>query len=167
MPQWHSKPRSQCWSGRKQFSVTWTQSLSSWYTFITTVSLHSHQPLTLQTGSFLPDSGKDFFILYSFFIGQCKQNIVFKAYINLIITILDIIHHPVFILNHNVSNTKFSVILQVETRQLGPIDRASHCIRPNWVGSSWRLRLFTFTGQWSVIDIRSQMSNINKNGTNT
>jgi hypothetical protein len=49
-------------------------------------------------------------------------------YINMTITILGIIHRPVYYLKH-VSETRFCLRLQVETTQIGPIDRASVCLR--------------------------------------
>jgi hypothetical protein len=42
---------------------------------------------------------------------------------------LDIIHHPVFISKHNVSDTEFCPRLQVEPTKLGPIDRTSPDLR--------------------------------------
>jgi hypothetical protein len=45
------------------------------------------------------------------------------------IIILDIIHHPVFYLKLNVSETGFCILLQVEPAQMGPTDRASLCLR--------------------------------------
>jgi hypothetical protein len=41
------------------------------------------------------------------------------------ITILDIIHRPVFYLKHDVSETEICLRLQMEPSQLDPIDRAS------------------------------------------
>jgi hypothetical protein len=38
---------------------------------------------------------------------------------------LDIIHRPVYILKHNVSETGFCFRLQVKLTQLGPIDTAA------------------------------------------
>jgi hypothetical protein len=38
---------------------------------------------------------------------------------------LDIIHRPVYISKHNVSQTGFCLRLQVKPTQLGPIDRAN------------------------------------------
>jgi hypothetical protein len=54
-----------------------------------------------------------------------------KKYIltNINIVFLDIINRPVFYLKHNVSETGFSLRLQVEPTQLGPIDRASPYLR--------------------------------------
>jgi hypothetical protein len=49
--------------------------------------------------------------------------------VNITITIMDIIHCPVFYSKHNVSETAFCLNLQVEPAQLGPIDRASFCLR--------------------------------------
>jgi hypothetical protein len=40
---------------------------------------------------------------------------------------LDIIHSPFFYLKHDVSETTFCLRLQVETAQLGTIDRDSKC----------------------------------------
>jgi hypothetical protein len=45
------------------------------------------------------------------------------------ITILEIIHRPVFYLKHDVSETGFCLSLQVNTTQLGSIDTASLCLR--------------------------------------
>jgi hypothetical protein len=45
------------------------------------------------------------------------------------ITILDIIHRPVFYLKHNVSEDGFCSRFQVEATQLGTIDRPSLCLR--------------------------------------
>jgi hypothetical protein len=42
-----------------------------------------------------------------------------------IIVFLDIIHLPVYISKHNVSETAFCLRLQVKPTQLGPMDRAS------------------------------------------
>jgi hypothetical protein len=44
-------------------------------------------------------------------------------YINVTITILEIIHRPVFYLKQNVSETEFYPSLLVEPVQLGPIER--------------------------------------------
>jgi hypothetical protein len=45
------------------------------------------------------------------------------------ITILYFIHRPVFYFKHNISKTGFCSRLQVELTQLGPMDRASLCLR--------------------------------------
>jgi hypothetical protein len=50
-----------------------------------------------------------------------------RWYINIIITILDVIQGPFFYLRHNVSETEFFLRLQVQDTQLCPIDRASCC----------------------------------------
>jgi hypothetical protein len=50
---------------------------------------------------------------------------LWRWYINITITILDITHRHVFYLKYDVSETEFCLQLQVETIQLGPIDRAS------------------------------------------
>jgi hypothetical protein len=47
---------------------------------------------------------------------------VLQWYINITITILDIIHRPVFYLKRDVSDTGFYLILQEERNQFGPID---------------------------------------------
>jgi hypothetical protein len=47
----------------------------------------------------------------------------------LIITIVDIIHHPVFHLKHDVSETWFCLRLQVEPTKLGPIEKACLYLR--------------------------------------
>jgi hypothetical protein len=44
------------------------------------------------------------------------------------ITILDIIHLPVFYLPRGVSETGYCLCLQVEPTRLGPLDRASFCL---------------------------------------
>jgi hypothetical protein len=44
------------------------------------------------------------------------------------IAILDIIHCPVFYLNHNVLETACCLRFHVLPTQLGPIDRASFCL---------------------------------------
>jgi hypothetical protein len=50
---------------------------------------------------------------------------LWRRYINITITILDIIDRPAFYLKHNVSETGFCLRLQVKPTQLGPIDTAS------------------------------------------
>jgi hypothetical protein len=40
------------------------------------------------------------------------------------------INHPVFYLKHNVFQNRFSLNLQVEPTQFGPVDRASLCLVP-------------------------------------
>jgi hypothetical protein len=42
--------------------------------------------------------------------------------------ILDNIHHPVCYLERNISETGFSLPLEVEPMQFGPVDRASPCL---------------------------------------
>jgi hypothetical protein len=42
---------------------------------------------------------------------------------------LDIIHRPIYITKHNVSETGFCLRLQVKSTQLGPIDRVSPYLR--------------------------------------
>jgi hypothetical protein len=42
---------------------------------------------------------------------------------------LDIIHRPVYISEHNVSETGLCLLLQVKPTQLAPIDRASGYLR--------------------------------------
>jgi hypothetical protein len=53
---------------------------------------------------------------------------LWRWYINITITILDIIHRPVFYLKLNVSETGICLRLQVESTQFSPIDRASLCL---------------------------------------
>jgi hypothetical protein len=50
---------------------------------------------------------------------------LWRWYINITFTILDIIHRPVLYLKHNVSETGFYLRLQVEPTQLGPMDTIS------------------------------------------
>jgi hypothetical protein len=62
---------------------------------------------------------------------------LWRWYINITITILDIIHRPVFSLKYNVSETGFFLRLEVEPSQMGlsdelvsvPRDRANLCLR--------------------------------------
>jgi hypothetical protein len=51
-----------------------------------------------------------------------------RWYINITITILDIMHRPVFYLKHDVSETGFCLRLQVEPTQLCAIAKASLCL---------------------------------------
>jgi hypothetical protein len=66
-------------------------------------------------------------------------------YINITITVLDIIHPPVLYLKHNDSETGFCSCFQVEPTQLGPKDRVLwlHC---------WQLHLtfkfFLYLHNW-------------------
>jgi hypothetical protein len=53
----------------------------------------------------------------------------FVACMNVTVTILDVIHHPVFYLKHNFSEIGFCHRLQMGPTQLGPIDTASPCLR--------------------------------------
>jgi hypothetical protein len=55
---------------------------------------------------------------------------LWRWYINITITILDIIHRPVFYLKYDISETGICLRLQVEPTQLGPIDGASFCVPP-------------------------------------
>jgi hypothetical protein len=56
------------------------------------------------------------------YIGLCGW------YINITITILDIIHRPAFYLKHDVLQTGFCLRSQVESTQLGPVDIGSLCL---------------------------------------
>jgi hypothetical protein len=47
-----------------------------------------------------------------------------RWYINITITILDIIHRSLFYVKHNVSETGLYLSFQVEPTQFGPLDRA-------------------------------------------
>jgi hypothetical protein len=72
-------------------------------------SYHRHMfPTRFKTSQFLPKKYRPTFIT---------------------ITILDIIHRPVFYLKHNVSETPFCLRLQVENNQVHPTDRVSLCLR--------------------------------------
>jgi hypothetical protein len=53
---------------------------------------------------------------------------------------MDIIHRPAFYLKHDVLEIGLCLRLQVEPTQLLPIDRASLCLLPNEIGSTWRRR---------------------------
>jgi hypothetical protein len=48
---------------------------------------------------------------------------LWPCYINITITILDIIHRPVFYLKHDGYEIGFDFRLQVELTQLGPMNR--------------------------------------------
>jgi hypothetical protein len=50
-------------------------------------------------------------------------------YVNMTVTILDIIHHPKFNLKHKISETRFYLRLQAEFTNLGPKDIASLRLR--------------------------------------
>jgi hypothetical protein len=50
-------------------------------------------------------------------------------HISLTVTILNIIHRPVFYLKHSVSDIGFCIRLQVDPNQLVPTDRSSLCHR--------------------------------------
>jgi hypothetical protein len=54
---------------------------------------------------------------------------LWRWYINIIITILDIIHLRVFYIKLNVSETGLYLRLQVEPIQSGQIDRYIFCLR--------------------------------------
>jgi hypothetical protein len=54
-----------------------------------------------------------------------KINSLRRWHSNTTITILDIIHRPVFYLKHDVSDTEFCLHLQVEPNKMGPIEKAS------------------------------------------
>jgi hypothetical protein len=49
-------------------------------------------------------------------------------------------HHPAFYLKHVVMDTGFCLRFQVEPTQVGPLSRASLCLRATWVGYTWRQR---------------------------
>jgi hypothetical protein len=55
---------------------------------------------------------------------------LWRWYINITITILDIIHRPVFYLKHGVSEAGFCLRLQLGLTQVGPIDIANPCLWP-------------------------------------
>jgi hypothetical protein len=52
-----------------------------------------------------------------------------RWYVNITLTILDILHRPVFYLEHGVSETRFCLRFQAELAQMSPIKRASLCLR--------------------------------------
>jgi hypothetical protein len=54
---------------------------------------------------------------------------LWRCYINITITFLYIIRRPVFYLKHNLSGTGFCLCLLVQPTQLGPIGKASLCLR--------------------------------------
>jgi hypothetical protein len=57
------------------------------------------------------------------------RNLAFTNKLNsTVITILDIIHTPVFYLKNNLSKTGFCLHHQVENTRVGSTDRASHCL---------------------------------------
>jgi hypothetical protein len=66
---------------------------------------------------------------------------------------LDIIHRPVFILKHNVSEIGFCLRLQVKPSQLGSIDRASPEIGMNFIYWALQGRLYLKTEGESVYEI--------------
>jgi hypothetical protein len=55
---------------------------------------------------------------------------LWRWYINIITTILDIIHRPVFYSKYNISDTGFFTRLHVEPTQLDPIDWVILCLGP-------------------------------------
>jgi hypothetical protein len=86
------------------------------------------------------------------FVSGIKLSIgLWRWYINITITILDIIHCPVFHLKRIVSETEFCLRLQVEPIPLGPVDWATLCLLvrrqrvallcvPYWFCFTWRRR---------------------------
>jgi hypothetical protein len=54
---------------------------------------------------------------------------IYHININITITILDIVHRPVFYLKRDVSETGFCLRLQAEPTHLGPIVKATLCHR--------------------------------------
>jgi hypothetical protein len=69
--------------------------------------------------------------------------------VSITITILDIIHRPVFYFKDNVSETGFSLRLQVEHIQLGLIDTASLCRRTQM--SRFHLKMETESSLGNVV----------------
>jgi hypothetical protein len=49
-------------------------------------------------------------------------------YVNITITILDIVHRPIFYLKQDVSETGFCLHHEVEHTHVGPIEKASLCL---------------------------------------
>jgi hypothetical protein len=74
---------------------------------------------------------------------------LFNYFITTTLTVLDIIHHPVFYLKHDVSETGSCLHLQVEPTQVRPVNRASLRMRqrqtpsvgPIWVDTTRRDRI--------------------------
>jgi hypothetical protein len=65
---------------------------------------------------------------------------LWRWYINTTITILDIIHRPIFYLKH-VSETGFCLLLSwAQSTELVPLSGLAMSIGPNWVGITWRRR---------------------------
>jgi hypothetical protein len=64
---------------------------------------------------------------------------LWRWYIDITITILDIIHRPVFYLKHDVSETGLCLRIQVEPTQLDSVrrQRLVLSVGPNGVGSKW------------------------------
>jgi hypothetical protein len=59
-----------------------------------------------------------------------------QLYIDIRIKILDI-NYPFHLYKHNMSNTGFSLCLQIETTPLGPVNTANHFLRTYWTQLSW------------------------------
>jgi hypothetical protein len=60
---------------------------------------------------------------------------LWRWYINITITIFNIIHRPLFYLKHDASETGFCLRPQVRPTEMGPIEALSK--GPIWVGSTW------------------------------
>jgi hypothetical protein len=54
---------------------------------------------------------------------------LWRWYIDITATILDTVHRPVFCYKHDVSETEFCLHLQVEHKQVGPVDRANSYVQ--------------------------------------
>jgi hypothetical protein len=69
---------------------------------------------------------------------------LWRWYITITITILDIIHNPVYYLKHKISETGFCLLLQMEPTHLVPVDRAGpRCLRTE-TSSCYRAHLCRF-----------------------
>jgi hypothetical protein len=56
---------------------------------------------------------------------KASRTLITKEIHNITVTILDIIHRPVFYIKHDVSDTGFCLRLQAKPTQMGPIELVS------------------------------------------
>jgi hypothetical protein len=73
---------------------------------------------------------------------------LWRWYINITITILDIVHRPVFYLNDDILEIGFFLRFQMESTQLDPIHRGSLCLSTPYA-------IFANLEIW-VIDVRKE-----------
>jgi hypothetical protein len=82
-------------------------------------------------------------------IKHIKYQLLWRRYININSTILDITHRPVFHLKSTFSETGFCPRLQVVTTQLAPMDKGNTVTGsplpwlPYAVGSTWQNSMHT------------------------